>query len=375
MKKYLLIFLLFAGTARGLHAQYQPNMYESMFNSPPPGKGNGLFQFFYSNRLSVRMELSYASQINYLPNLDSLLQNTIQLLEPLKDSLKADGIVRRVDVVYWGSSPAIRIVEHPEYGNAYTIKDKELMQLKVNQDTVRMVVFTKRRMGDDAENGTGDGRLYPFAVTFWVNNIGDIAQVPPTRLSECMAVLRPKIERFTHWDKANSPEVKYQASFNMKTGRMFSPLNSYYIPSNERGFQPAVGFGLTAVRGAVAPFLEAGIEYAKSNNYFTNRFRLSLEGQYFFSRDADQKLQTFKNIFADFQYRQTPKPFADNKLHWIPNISLGYLVHREGEWYEKNTFRLGLPQVGGRNFSVTPQLVFNDFMKNISVGFRFCLNF
>jgi hypothetical protein len=380
MKKYIFLFLLLAGTARGLHAQNEPNTYKTMFDLPKPGAANGSFKFFYPGKQTVMMEMSYASQFNYLPNLDSVLQNTMQLLEPLKDSLKADGIVRRVDMVYKGTVPAIRIVTHPEYANTYTVQDKELVQLKVNQDTVRIVVFTKRRSESGNSSNTENTEskpesLYPFVITLVVNNVEDIANIPSGRLSECVAAVRPKIDRFTRWDKEYAPEVNYRANFNMNTGQMYGPFYTSYTPSNERGFQPIIGFGLNAVRGAVAPFLEGGIEFAKSNAYYTNRFRLTLEAQTFFSRDSAQKLRTFNNSFIDIGYRQTDRPFKDNKLQFVPNVSIGYLFRRSGEWYEKNTFRLGLPQLAGKNFSLTPQIVFNDFFKNVTIGFRFCFNF
>jgi hypothetical protein len=378
MKNYLLFFLLLAGTATGLHAQYQFNAYDAMFNSPPSAKSNGQFKFFYGGRQTIMIELTYASQLNYLPDLDSLLQHTIQILNPLKDSLKEDGIVRRVDMVFKGNIPAIRIVTHPEYANTYTIRDKELMQLKVNEDTVRLVIFTPRRIESTdqatAENATQKAiPLFPFVITIFANNVADIGNIPPNALSQCVATLRPKIERYTHWDKPNAPQVNYRAQFNMATGKMFTSMYTSYDPTTRGGFQPLIGFGLTAVRGAVAPLVEGGLEYVKSNGYYNNRFRLSFELQTFFSRDSAQKLHTFNNSFIDVGYTQ--RPFNEHDIRFVPNISVGYLFRRQGEWYEKNTFRLGLPQLAGRNFSVTPQLVFNDFFKNVSIGFRFCLNF
>jgi hypothetical protein len=142
MKKMILFFLLFAGTGKFLHAQTErKTVYDMIFDSPQPGQSAATFLFHFPNQKTVKLEFSYISQVQYLPNLDSLVRVAIALLEPLKDSLKADGIVRRVDLSLTNATPKIRIVSHPEFSNSYTIKNKELLQLKVNQDTIRIIGF------------------------------------------------------------------------------------------------------------------------------------------------------------------------------------------------------------------------------------------
>src|ERR1700733_5623470 len=111
MKKAILFFLLFAGTVTLLHAQFElPDATETLFNSPKPGKANAVFTFFLPNNRRVLLEFTYISQTQYLPNLDSLVQAAAKMLTPLKDSLKADGMVRRVDMVLANDVPKIRII-------------------------------------------------------------------------------------------------------------------------------------------------------------------------------------------------------------------------------------------------------------------------
>lgn len=148
MKKICLLFLFITGAGTILQAQSRdlPNRTESLFENPPPGKSNARFTFYLSNNIRIFLELEYISQLEQLPNLDSLVGKTIALLNPLADSLKEDGIVRRVDVVMTDAIPKIRIVSHPQFSNTYTIKDDELMQLKVNQDTIRIIGLSKSRV-------------------------------------------------------------------------------------------------------------------------------------------------------------------------------------------------------------------------------------
>ncbi|MDB5211596.1 MAG: hypothetical protein JWQ30_2423 [Sediminibacterium sp.] len=385
MKKTILFFLLLAGTGDVLHAQSidLPNQTESLFDNPPPGKSNAQFTFYLSNRKRVMLEFGYISQTERFPDLDSLVRIASRMLLPLKDSLKADGMVRRVDVVLTNAVPKIRIISHPEFSNTYTVKDNELMQLKVNQDTVRIIGISNSRVMWTVIDVNGKKSLKEmsssFAITLILNNVEDMGTLEPDALAKCLATLNPKIERFYKRDGPNSPPYSYRAGFNMASGKMFSPFNVSYIPSSPTGQEPfsgVVGFSMVAVRGSIVPSMQAGVSFNRHNNYFTNSFRFYLEGQYFFSRDAANKLITDPNTFAVFQFMQSSKRNTNNNaLTFEGNITLGYLIRRTGEWYEPNTFKLGLPLLKNRHLSIEPQLVFSGFFKHVTPSIKVTFNF
>jgi hypothetical protein len=381
MKKLFVLFLLITGTGTTLLAQLRdlPNRTESLFDNPPPGKSNAQFTFYLSNNIRILFECDYISQLEQVPDLDSLVKQTILLLNPLADSLKEDGVVRRVDIVLVDAIPKIRIISHPQFSNTYTIKDDELMQLKVNQDTIRIIGLSKSRIkwnviGSDG-NKTIQDRYSNISVTIVLNNIADINTLPPDALKNCMAILQPKVENFYKRDGHNSPPYKYNASFNMRTGRMFSPVDVSYIPSGNERISGILGFSLTAVRGAVAPSVQAGIAFNKTNNFFSTSFRFYIERQYFFQRDLNNKLTISPNTFGVFQIWQSEKKSAGNALAFSGNLSLGYLFSRRGNWYEPNTWRIGLPVLKNRHISIEPHLVFNDFFKNVSPSIKITFNF
>jgi hypothetical protein len=385
MKKTILFFLLIAGTGNLLHAQLRdlPIRSESIFDNPAPGNANAQFNFYLPGNKRILLEFSHISQVEQMPDLDSLVRIATAMLSPLKDSLKADGMVRRVDIVLTNAIPKIRIISHPEYSNTYTVKDKELMQLKVNDDTIRIIGMSKSRVMwnvvDVNGNKTLQNMMGTFAITIILNNVEDISTIEPDALATCIALLKPNVERFYRRDGPNSPGYQYRASFNMRTGKMFSPFNVSYIPvdhlTGKTGFNGVLGFSLTAVRGSVVPSMQAGIAYTHANNYFSNSFRLYLEAQYFFSRDADNKLTTDQNTFGVFQLMQTTKRSIGNALSFEGNISLGYLLSRKGNWYETNTWRIGLPVLKNKHISIEPQFVFDGWFKHISPAIKFTFNF
>ena len=115
MKKIILFFLLTTGTGALLHAQFDlPDPVDNVFNNPKSGRGNASFTFIVSQHVRVLLDLHYISQVENLPNLDSMLRVAITTLAPLQDSLKADGMVRRLDIVLNNEIPKIRLLSHPE---------------------------------------------------------------------------------------------------------------------------------------------------------------------------------------------------------------------------------------------------------------------
>ncbi len=381
MKKIIVCFLLLTGIAQVLPAQYRdlPNRSESIFDNPPPGKSNAHFIFYLSKNIRIGLEFEYISQLEQLPDLDSLVKVAASMLDPLSDSLKADGVVRRVDIVLTDIIPKIRLISHPEFTNTYTIKDQELMQLKINQDTIRIIGLSKSRAAWNVMdvNGKKSIQLRPslFSVTIITNNISDIATIEPDALQKCVTSLQQKVEKFYKRDKLNSPSYNYRASFNMLTGKMFSPINDTYIPTGYEKISPILGFSLTAVRGSITPSIQGGFAFNTGNNYFNNSFRFYVERQFFFSRDASNKLTTDPNIFGVIQLTQTEKNRSGNNLYFAGNLSIGYLVSRKGNWYEPSTLRIGLPVLKNKHISIEPQLVFNGWFKNLSPSIKFSFDF
>ena len=156
---------------------------------------------------------------------------------------------------------------------------------------------------------------------------------------------------------------------------MFSPVSRNYDVTGLEKFTPLLGFSMTAVRGSFVPSIQAGFGFNKVNNYFTNSYRFYVEGQYFFSRGADNKLTIDQNSFVGFQFMQSSKKSSGNALAFEGSVSLGYLFRRSGEWYEHNTWKIGLPVLKNKHLSIEPQLVFDGWFKHMSPSIKFSFNF
>jgi len=67
-------------------------------------------------------------------------------------------------------------------------------------------------------------------------------------------------------------------------------------------------------------------------------------------------------------------PKGEEKDRWY-TLSVGYLAKRNGELFEKNTFRVGLEKEISSGISLTPQLYFNDFLEGVYPGIKVNINF
>lgn len=374
----ILFFLLIAGTGTTLRAQLDvPDPAESLFNNPKPAKGNASFIFYFSAHTRMIIDLWYISQLSNLPNLDSFVNAASAYLTPLQDSLRSDGMVRRVDLAMFNNVPKIRIISHPELSNTYTVKDNELLQLKVNQDTVHIMGYANSNVVTQyTMNGVSAKRPLgaPFSITFIVDNVSDIAKLSPGEINNCITLLRESMKREVRADKWNAMVISYRAVFNKQTGTMamVRPFNFSFI--GEPKMNIFAGTSLSYVRGAFSPGFVVGLDYnLKRGTTNRSKLRAFIETQAFFSRDpVTNKINTEIDRFVGIQYIQIPR--QTDKLSLAGNLSLAYLVSKSS-WYEPHSFRLGLPMLHSRNIKIEPQIVFNGFFKNVSPSIRLLIDF
>jgi DNA-directed RNA polymerase specialized sigma24 family protein len=60
---------------------------------------------------------------------------------------------------------------------------------------------------------------------------------------------------------------------------------------------------------------------------------------------------------------------------FVGNVSIGYLVSRKGNWFEPNTFKIGIPGVRSGWLQLEPEFFFHDFLKGISPSIKLTLHY
>ncbi|MBY0476257.1 MAG: hypothetical protein K2Q24_01310 [Chitinophagaceae bacterium] len=380
MKQLLISFLLLAGTGSTLHAQTTSfgAQTESIFNYPKPGSAKATFYFWYQKNNRVVLEMTDVRQLNLIPNLDSLVQEAFQSIKPLKDSFKSDGLVRRVDYVVSNTlPPQIRITTHPNKGESYSFYKSELVQTKIEKDTFRIKINTPSPRSKFKE----DGVFYfgitnrPFVITILVDNFDDFTTFPANALEQC--VNKVKADLGKNLTASKKTETNFRAYYNMQTGKMFSPMKPKYMGWGRRAsFLPTIQFGIQYARGSFIPSAAAGLRYSfRDGDYADNYFSALWEPYFFFSRDANNKLITSRNDFITLKYTSIYLKRDNNKIRITDNVSIGYLIRKQGNWFEKNTFKVGIPGFLMGNLMFEPEFFFNDAFRNFSPSLKMTLLF
>jgi hypothetical protein len=368
MKRKLFVSLL-AGAACYSFANAQPYFVpnatpvsQTVFSPTDPGKQQCNFFVWLPDRNRIWYDLVWAGHLFELPDTDSLFSQTSQLLAPLMDSFSADGLVRRVEIDFTQKPALFRVITHTGNAKAYTKMENELVQVKMDQDTLRMKVLSK------------DGKA--SFINLLLNNIADIKNIPPDAGKKSVDLIKAAIEKNYRAPIKNNPRHTYYGVFNLQTGEMISPEHKNYHAIRSGSDMLEITLlkpTLSYARGNVFTGFSMGaaFNYPRAKGAAGSRMGIGLywEPQFAFSADASGKVQTYRNDFLNFRLEQFPKnPHANFEL--LRTLSLAYLINRSGNYFEKNTFRLGLPGVATGKLNLEPELYFNDFFKQVSPGIK-----
>jgi len=149
----------------------QQNRTERMFNSQRIGSGKKRFDFVFPQGNRVIIEISSDNQVDSIPDVDQLIQSIWQDLQAVDDSLNSELTSKRIDVLL-SADKRIRVQEFPQRGAVYRVKDDDITQLKVEQDTRHLILMTR---------GVSKLQSYfpsePYYISFLVNHISDIPEM------------------------------------------------------------------------------------------------------------------------------------------------------------------------------------------------------
>lgn len=371
MRKKLFVWLL-AGAAGHFYADAQPYFLpnatpvsQTVFSPTEPGKQQCNYFVWLPEKNRIWFDLTWAYHLAMLPNVDSVIRRTANLLEPLLDSFTTDGWVRRIEVDLTQEPALFRVITHMDKPNAFTRMEGEVVQVKMDQDTVRIKVLKEKS--------------YNSYINLLVNNIADIKNLPTDAGERSRALITQAVEKNYKSPIAPKARHTYYAVFNLETGAMVSPdsKNFHAIRSGSDHLEiTLLKPSLSYARGnAFTAFsFGAAFNYAKTNGINGSRLGIGIywEPQFSFRSDSAGKVQSSRNDFLTLRFEERPNKALGN-FELLSTLSVGYLIRRSGNYFEKNTFRLGLPGVATGRLQIEPELYFNDFFKNVSPGIRLSL--
>ena len=362
--------MLFTGITSTTFAQEEPKSNSDKTFDLPSNFAKRRFTIELSRGNKMIIEIDHVGDLDRFTNMDSILSVYLKDMEPFRDSLSDELTSKRIDYLI-DSTPVrkVRIQQFQPKGSNFAIINSQVSALKLEQDTIHLsgkVVFypkyTFRKRFKDVRS---------YRVTFLLNNLNDLAGYINGSLNEKVLVLRNNVDKQwvgsnNHYTLKADPSISanvwhgYVAGgdyLNIRVSVDVQNYKSYFVPSFSLG---------------------AGM-IISSHGYFKRDIVLSWDPHFFFDKNDQGNLRTFRNDFLTLTYGQGPirdnEPRKESRLLAI--ISLGYLVHRSGEYYEDHTIRLGMGRLSlfeGKT-KIEPVIYFNDFFKGVTPGLRWIQSF
>lgn len=372
MKKIISLMMLVTGISGTTIAQEQPasSNADKIFEIPSDfAKRSFMVDLGKGNKMQI--DLSEIEDLGRFRNIDSLLAVFLQEIVPLKDSLSDELASKRIDYVTDEMGrKKIRIQVFKPKGSSFLMQQGNLSALKIEQDTVCFLGSYPHRYTATLQKPFTETRYY--RLSFFVNQLEDLNSY--TGLNE-------KIQRIQ--EKVNSRWIKNdEGVWHIKNGD-----KAIYSNHQPAGYNSGRGDYITSLasvnlqnyKNNFVPSFSLGIGLGLNNGRVKSLFGVLWEPNFFFAKNTQGNLQTYRNDFLTFTYNRT-KLKDDNAVPaftFINNFSFGYLVRQRGNFFEKNTMRIGVGQVSlfKNHINLEPVLYFNNFFKGVTPGVRLTVNF
>lgn len=359
--------MLFVSITPELCAQSKSTA-DKAFEIPPDIIINRRFYINLDKGNQLKIELTDMSDLYIIANIDSLLKVFIADITPLKDSLSDPLTAKSIDYISDAQDrKKIRLRQfHPD-GDSYLLNNGELSSLKIVQDTINIIGIIPGPSKPIQKISLTKPRYYH--LVFYLNNIGELKDYMNGALAEKISTIKNHVN--DKW-----PLILGTGSHSLKTDKSISA-------DKPKGFTP----------GATGDFVEGLITVNVQNykNYFVPSFSLGVilvltnrdrtfkwepglfwEPHFLFARDSVGKLKTHRNDFLTLTYGQGGTTDHDPRkdFSFSAVFSLGYLINRNGDYFEKNTFRLGAGKLKLLKTTIEPSLYFANFFQGVTPGIR-----
>lgn len=372
MKKIISLLMLVTGITGKTIAQNEKaaSNTNKIFNMPTDylkiafttdlGKGN-----------KMQIELTNISDLDKFKNIDSLLGIFLQDIIPLKDSLSDDLSSKHIDYLTDElGRKKIRIRVSKPDGASFLLQQGSLSALKLEQDTVVFSGSYVYKVTSTLLKPFTEMRYY--RLHFFVNQLQDLNSL--TGLNEKVNTIENSQK--SRWIKGDND------TWHLKKGDQ-----SIYSNHQPRAYISGSGTGdyltsLTTIsiqnyKNYFVPSASLGIGLGFNNGKVKQVIGVLWEPNFFFSKNTSGSLRTYRNDFLTLTYKRsvTGKENAPPAFSFSNGFSFGYLIRRSGDFYEKNTMRIGMGRVSlfKDKINIEPVIYFNNFFKGVTPGLRLSL--
>lgn len=365
MKKFLSVTMLLASITVNLCGQSKA---DKTFEVPANIVFNRRFDVDLEKGNRMQLYLSDINDLQRLSNIDSLLQVFLDDLYLLKDSLSDPLTAKRIDYVTdQQDRKKIRFRQQHPKGASFLLSNGELASLRTEQDTVYIIGIIKNPPSPQEKISSTHPRY--FQLSFFLNNLSELSAYMNGPIKGKLATIQNEVN--SKWPlvlgtgsrylgKDRSITADRRRGFTGKAVKDFLVLNFTVNAQNYKNY--------------FVPSFTLGAKATLSNRDQTFKWEPGLfwEPHFIFAKNAQDQLRTYRNDFLTLTYAQGGTKDYDPRKDFAfsAQFSFGYLVYRQGEYFEKKTFRLGGGKFSIYKTTIEPSMYFNNFFRGVTPCIR-----
>ncbi len=324
------------------------------------------FYFDLGKKERMQVELYDLADLVYLQHIDSIVDMFVTSLERVKDSVP-DPVYSRL-IEYTINGPNMKTLSMSKHGNGKTgfvFTVDEVSLLKVEQDTI-VIVGT---IPGQYTRSLLQRSLRHYRISFFLNDLDRLALIRG-HLDKKLQTLYTSVNK--GW------ELKPDGAMHLKNSPDISATarRGYVMGGDIVTVRPSID--IQNYKSWFVPSVTGGISIATNKNLVHREYYLGTEAHFVFGKTDSGQTKAFRNMFLVISYGQSNiDPYTKKSAVLYPFISLGYLVKRKGEYYDRHSFKLALGQFNlfANYTKIEPVVYFHDFFKGLAPSLRITQHF
>lgn len=373
-KSFVLMMLIVLSITGNLCAQNNNQITSAHPFYIPPSALLDSFHVQLDKGNSLQIELTNLQDMQSLINMDSIIQKFKKDISPFEDSLSDPFTIKTIHYLTDESGRTfVSLRQRKPHAKNFLLANGKTAAMKIDQDTVKIVqIFPEGNTGSDKENA---GKRY-ILMTFYLNDFHQLFQYENTRLDSALAKIYAAAKTQTHWTPKNNHNLKLTANYSLTEALADKKPIVHPRFRGNTSLALWLGANMQNVYQYIAPSASLGISLEFPKGDVIRQLKLGWEPMFLFAKNDQGVLKTYRNDWLIGEY--SIYPLYNNKRYaFTGNFSISYLIGRKGDFFNKNTFRIGLGGVGFSQNRITlqPIIYFHNFFKGVTPGLQLGVSF
>jgi hypothetical protein len=281
-------------------------------------------------------------------------------MKPFKDSLSDPLSGKRVDYrIDTAGRKMVRIRETRSQGTTFLLGENDPSLLRLRQDTVYILLAEK------------ENRLNRLTIV--LNRYDRLGSWIATGINAKMDEL--EVNKEHRWAGDWNPRPGHP-TYLVKDPSITMTKDSLHTGVHGNAYLELTSIiALQNFKNYLTPSVDLGVAIGWHKKDFVQEVGVYWEPLFLFGTDAKGRLQTYRNDLLVVHYAFDVSGTIKDPLTPIglaTNFSLGYIVRRSGDFFEKDSWRLTAGEIKllGNRILLQPAIYFNNVFKNVTPGLR-----